>query len=248
MKSLILFFAVLAVSACQSTPKVTKQQAFPLLYQNEIKSIIVLPVSNTTTEAAAATQYATTLAKPLAEAGYYVFSIPYIESFFANEGIVDGAQLKQIPLTRYKEMFGADAILFIDLHHWNTSYIIAAGAVSVGAKFELVGIDTGDTLWRQNETVVESTTGDSDSFLLNLILTAVNTANTDYMPIAKRLNQRVIGTLPVGKYHESHRLDQGDSAHFSDDNANYHQRQNQDQTNKQKRAKSVTNHAAIQAK
>lgn len=210
MRLFITFIFAIALTACQST-SVTKEEAFPKVYNERPQSILVLPAINHTTAADAATLYATTIAHPLAEAGYYVFSIPYVDAFFANEGIVDGAQLKTLPPSRFKDMFGADSVLFVNIHQWDTNYYVTGGNVTVGAQFELVSTSTGEVLWQYNDIIVHNTSGNSGNLLADIISTALTTAVVDYVPIARTVNQRIINTIPVGKYHKKHDLDRKES-------------------------------------
>lgn len=235
-----LIACLLVLQACQTTQGYNKLQAYPNMYEEKIRSILVLPARNTTTAADAAQLYSATLAVPLAEAGYYVLSVPYVESVFANEGIIDGAQLSTIPLQKYQQLFGADAVLFVDISHWNTSYYIAGGNVAVGAKFQLVSTHSGETLWQQNDVVVENTSGDSDSFLFNLIITAINTSTTDYLPLANKVNARVFNTMPKGSYHPLHGQDQEQSALVPAQT--YENEHNSTSSGTNKRASKVTSH------
>lgn len=204
----ILVF-IICLSACQSTG-VTKQQAFPKVYNERPQSILVLPAINKTTAADAASLYSTTIAQPLAEAGYYVFSIPYIDAYFANEGIIDGAQLSEIPASRYKELFGADSVLFVHINQWDTNYYVLGGNVTVGATFQLVSTRTGQILWQYHDTVVNDTSSDSGNLLIDMISTALTTSVVDYVPIARTVSQQIVRTLPVGHYHKNFNKDQGE--------------------------------------
>lgn len=208
MRKLFVVLFSLSLAACQSTT-VSKEEAFPKVYNEKPSSILVLPAVNNTTAADAASLYATTIAQPLAEAGYYVFSIPYIEQFFHAQGIVDGAQLQQIPLSRFREAFGADSVLFVNINQWDTNYYITGGDVTVGAQFELRSTTSGESIWQYDDVIVHNTSGNSGGGLIaGIIATALTTAMTDYVPIARSVNQRIINTIPVGKYHKQHGKDQ----------------------------------------
>ena len=43
-----------------------------------------------------------------------------------------------------------------------------------------------------------------------MIATALTTALVDYVPIAHIVNQRIVKSMPVGKYHERHNVDAKD--------------------------------------
>jgi hypothetical protein len=207
-KAIALVSMVIIFSGCQATT--TKGDAFPKLYSEKPKSILVVPAINETTAADAAELYATTIAKPLAEAGYYVFSIPYVEAFLQNEGVVDGTQVRSLPTSTFKTVFGADAVLFVTIKQWDTNYYVTGGNVTVAAKFELVSTLTNDVIWQYDDIIVHNTSGNSGNIIADIISTAITTALVDYVPVANVVNQRIVSSLPVGQYHNNYGKDQLD--------------------------------------
>lgn len=210
MNKIAFLLLALLLTGCQST-RITKQDAFPKVYAEKPASILVVPAVNNTTAADASQLYATTIAYPLAEAGYYVFSIPYIDSFFAAEGVTDGAQLRQVPMSKFRETFGADSVLFVNINKWDTNYYLTGGSVAVAAHFELVSTKSNELIWQYDDVIVKDTSSDSGNLFADLISTALSTAMSDYVPMAKTVNQQILRTIPVGKYHKKHGKDQDDS-------------------------------------
>jgi hypothetical protein len=208
-KNIAAILFLLLLSGCQ-TVQVTKGEAFPKMYGEKPASILVVPAINLTTAADAAALYSTTIAMPLAESGYYVFSIPFIEQFLHREGITDGEQVSRIPLSKFKEMFDADAVLFVTLNSWDTNYYVTGGNVTVGAKFELKSTSSSEKLWQYDDVVVHNTSGNSGNIIADMIATALTTALVDYVPIAHVVNQRIVNSMPVGKYHKRHNVDAKD--------------------------------------
>lgn len=208
-KSIAAFLFIITLSGCQTT-QITKGEAFPEMYNEKPTSILVVPAINLTTAADAAALYATTIAKPLAESGYYVFSIPFVEQFLRREGITDGEQVSNIPLSKFKEMFDADTVLFVTLNSWDTNYFVTGGNVTVGARFELKSTTTNQVLWQYDDIVVHNTSGNSGNIFADIIATALTTALVDYVPIAHVVNQRIVNSMPVGKYHKRHNTDAKD--------------------------------------
>ena len=207
MRILLLILSISVLSACQSTG-LTKGQAYPNMYEEKPPSILVVPAINRSTAADAPQLFSATLTQPLTEAGYYVFSIPGSQHYFAQEGVVDGQQLLQVPAQRFHTLFGADSVLFVTIDKWDTNYYITGGNVTVALKFHLVSTHTGETLWQHNAHLVEDTSGNSDNLVANLISTAINSAMLDYVTVTRRANRQVIATLPFGKYHDKHFQDQ----------------------------------------
>lgn len=211
MKRLYLIFSALALltmQGCESTSRqYTKQDAYPLMYEEDVSSILVVPAINQTTAADAPALYATTVLPPLAEAGYYVMPIPVVEQLFQQQGITDGSQLREITPARFKTLFGADAVLFVTIVRWDTSYYVTGGNVSVGLDFTLVSTTTSQTIWSQAQTLNVETSGNSNDLLVSIIATALNTAFTQYIDLARDINVGAIRQLPVGPYHPQHRQD-----------------------------------------
>lgn len=204
----IVALALLLLQGCESTSRqYTKQDAYPLMYEENVRSILVVPAVNHTTAADAPALYATTVLPPLAEAGYYVMPVPVVEQLFQQQGITDGSQLRDIPVSRFQTLFGADAVLFVTIVRWDTSYYITGGNVSVGLDFTLVSTTTSQTIWSQARTLNVETSGNSNDLLVNIIATALNTALTKYIDLARDVNGGAIHQLPVGPYHPQHKLD-----------------------------------------
>jgi hypothetical protein len=201
-KILSLTFILVFLAGCKTSPVLTKGEAYPNMYKNKPLSILIVPAVNQSTAADAAQLYATTIAEPVAEAGYYVMPVPVTDAIFQSEGIVDGAQLETLSMEKIRDMFGADAILFVKINRWETNYYVTGGDVTVGASFRLISAHTDDEIWKYSDAVVINTSGNSGNLIADMISTAINTALTDYVPIARQVNFKVMNTLPAGKYNE----------------------------------------------
>ena len=68
--------------------------------------------------------------------------------------------------------------------------------------YVLVSTSNNEVLWSYDQTIVVDTAGDSSGMiLLDVIQTALNTAMTDYIPIARKVNNAAVMTMPYGHYH-----------------------------------------------
>ncbi|MBO1270604.1 MULTISPECIES: GNA1162 family protein [Shewanella] len=203
MRNIILLLLITTASlltGCATPNYVTKQAAYPLMYQQHPLSILVVPAINHSTAADAPELYSTTIATPLAEAGYYVLPLPITNMLLQQQGVVDGEQLEKVDATKFHGLFGADAILFVTINQWDTNYYVTGGNVTVGASFRLVSTSSNEELWHYSNTIVYNTSGNSGNLIADLISTAISTAITDYVPIARTVNGMVVNTLPAGKY------------------------------------------------
>lgn len=211
-KSLFLLVGLTVLAGCQST-QITKGEAFPKMYTEQPKSILIVPAINNTTAAESSDFITTTLAEPLTYHGFYVAPIELVTSIFQQEGVLDGAQLHSLDPQIFGQQFGVDAVLFVTIDTWQTNYYVIAGNVEVGLQYRLVSTKTGQELWAyKDHLVVDTSSNDSGGGLVGLVVdlaaTAINTATTDYVPIAKRVNYMALSSAPVGHYHSQHNKDQ----------------------------------------
>jgi len=207
----IFIFLIVLISACAPT-KIAKKDAFPEMYNERPLSILVLPPINVTTAADAKEYYLTTIAEPISYAGYYIFPIEVTSDILKSVGLFDTEIVSELHLQKFKEFFGADAVLFVKIVKWDTNYAVLAGNVTVGVECVLKSTTTSKNLWQYDGIVVVDTTSRSSGgglfgLVVNVVATAIATAKTDYVPIARRVNYLVIRSMPYGKYHPGFNID-----------------------------------------
>ncbi len=198
----LLVVFVLFASGCAEIE--TKQQAYPKMYSETEKpvSILVVPAINKSTAADAADLINSTLTIPFADNGYYVLPISIVSDIFKRDGIIEGSQITGLPASVFKDNFGVDSVLYITINNWDTNYVVIAANVTVGMSYVLVSATTNEVLWSYDQQIVVDTAGDSTGFILaDIVKTAIATALTDYIPIARQVNAAAVSTLPYGKYH-----------------------------------------------
>ena len=205
MMSKFFCSVILMMFVVGCVPLETKQAAFPDMYTDaRPTSILILPAINKSTASDAASYITATLTQPFADAGYYVFPTLLTTDIFNNEGILDGRQALEIPKPVFKKSFGADSVLFVTINKWDKNYAILAANVTVAMSYVLISTTTEEVLWSYDQEVVIDTGGDSSAGLLGAIIaTAINTAVQDYIPIAQKVNNAAVATMPVGIYHPS---------------------------------------------
>ena len=219
----ILIISLLLVGCAQKS----KLDFFPDIYNELPKSILVLPPINKSTSADATEYYSTTIAEPLSFAGYYVYPIEITKEVLKSEGIYDASLLKDIPMAKFHEYFGADAVLFTEIIEWDKSFYVIGGNVEVNLEFVLKSTKTEETLWSYKGNIkVDTTSDDSEvpglaGFLLEVAITAVTTAAQDYVPIAKKINVQGLSTIPYGYYHAKFNQDQAMMIKIRSDGSTY---------------------------
>jgi len=210
MKYKLPLIAILTLFLGSCAEIETKSEAFPKMYSDTEKpvSIVVVPAINNSTAADAANLVNSTLTIPFADNGYYVLPISIVSDIFKREGIIEGSQIQNIPANIFKSSFGADSVLYITINNWDTNYVVLAANVTVGMSYVLVSTTSNEVLWSYDQQIVIDTSGGSSGFLLlDIVQTAINTALTDYIPIARQVNSTAVATMPHGKYHPQSGLD-----------------------------------------
>lgn len=181
----------------------TKRAAFPAMYDTNKRpvSILVMPALNESTAADAADLYGVTIAEPLSLAGYYVYPLEIVTQILRNEGIADTTLIRDLPASAFKTGFGADAVLFVTISGWDKNYLIVASSVSVGLEFVMKSTTTNEPLWNYSTVAEVSASGSSGNFLADIVSTAISTAITKNVDVAKLANMQALVALPFGAYH-----------------------------------------------
>lgn len=207
-----LLIFILLVTGC-GPGMVSKRDKFPLMYEETPASILILPPMNESTAADAKEYYSTTIQEPLSFSGYYVFPYEVTSDILKMEGIYDAELLRSTPLAKFREYFGADAVLFTTIKKWDLSYLVLASTLTVSIDCELKSTKSDQILWRYTGTVVVDLSGGGAGggiagLIVKVIATAVASAAADYVPHARTANYRALSSMPYGKYHSQYMKDQ----------------------------------------
>jgi len=192
---------------------VTKGTEFPKMYEQQPRSILILPPMNESTDAEAKDYYMTTTEMPFALMGYYTFPTEMVADIMKQEGVYDTEVLYNLPLDKYYEYFGADTVLFTRIKKWDVSYMVIESTLTISIEAKIVSTKTSEELWGYTGTVIVDLAGGTGSgglgeLIAKVIVAAINTATTDYVDHAHTANKRLIYTLPFGPYHELYMKDQ----------------------------------------
>ncbi len=210
---LTLITSMFILSGCGAS-YVTKGTEFPKMYEQAPRSILILPPMNESTDAEAKDYYMTTTEMPFALMGYYTFPTEMVSDIMKQEGVYDTEVLYNMPLDKYYEYFGADAVLFTRIKKWDVSYMVLASSLTISIEAKIVSTKTSEELWTYTGTVVVDLSGGNSGggiggLIAKAIVAAVNTATADYVQHARTANRKIIHTLPFGPYHELYMKDQG---------------------------------------
>jgi hypothetical protein len=209
-------FAAMIMTGCAAhNAGITKGEAFPRMYEEDPRSIVVLPAMNESSDAEAKDYYATTIEMPIAQTGYYVFPMELVSDILKQEGVYDTELLYSLSADKFYDYFGADVVMFTRIKAWDVMYAVVASSLTVTIASEAVSTKTNEKLWEYEGSVTVDLTGSSGGggglagLLVQAIATAINTAAADYVEYAHVANARLFYALPAGPYHPAHQTDQG---------------------------------------
>lgn len=157
------------LSGCAQPTKVD----YTAFNQSKPKSILVLLPQNNTTEVQAGHGLLSQTAFPLAEAGYYVFPIAVVEETFKQNGMTNAADIQAVSPTKLREIFGNDAVLYLDITEYGTSYQVIASDTRVTASAKLVDSRTGNLLWSGSATASSTENSSSSGGIVGILVSAV---------------------------------------------------------------------------
>lgn len=199
---IVILSAVMASSCYTTKPPVTLIQQYPKMYEEKPLSIAIMPPINHTTHVVAKDYFYTTLYVPLCEKGYYVYS-PYLTmEMFQQESAYDAEMFLEGNLTAFRDVLGADAVMFTVIKSWER--VNVSGKLTVQVEYILRSAKTGETLYNREGRVIIDKSIDSGqggwAILVDMVATAISTALTDKIEAGRKCNACVLSNMPAGKY------------------------------------------------
>ena len=159
--------AILVLAGCA-----TKPYDYTNFREHPPRSILVLPPLNESTAVEGTYSYLSTVTRPLAEQGYYVFPVAIVDQFLKENGMPTPGEMHQVPLNKVSEIIGADAVMYITVKEYGTKYQVLSSVPTVSATAKLVDTRTGILLW-EGKVVLVQQSNSSGSLLADLIVAAV---------------------------------------------------------------------------
>lgn len=186
----------LVLSGCATPAKPYDYTAFK---QNKPASILVLPPLNGTPEVSATSSILAQVTLPLAESGFYVLPVSLVDESFRNNGVQTAADAQQIPAVKLREIFGADAALYMEIKRYGTVYQVINSETAVTLEAKLIDLRSGQLLWNGSASASSAEQGNSgQGGLVGLLVKAVieqiaNSLTDRSHPIAGVASQRLLG-------------------------------------------------------
>lgn len=160
--------------------------------------MLVLPPLNETPEVGATYGVLSQVTMPLAEAGFYVVPVSLMDETFRQNGLNNPAEIHDVSPRKLREIFGADAVVYIKVTQYGTRYAVLSSETRVTAQARIVDLRTGQLLWQGGATASSSESRNTNqSGLAGLLVNAlvsqiVETAADTSFKYAGTASQRLL--------------------------------------------------------
>lgn len=141
----LCLLAACSLAACASPPQPFDYGPF---IQAKPASLLVLPPLSEAPDVMASPGVWAHATRPLAEAGYYVLPVTLVDETFKQNGLTLPAEVHDVPFTKLREFFGADAAVYIRVLRYGTSYAVVASETVVEVEARIIDLRDGRLLWQ----------------------------------------------------------------------------------------------------
>lgn len=195
--SLLLAGLFMLATGCAVTP-----YNYSALNEAKPRSIVVIPPVNSSVEVDAPYIYLSTISKPLAEKGYYVFPVSVIDNFLKENGLPTPAEMNSISLDKIRENIGADAVLYVEIIDWGQKYNVLSSNAVVRAKLRLIDTRAGSLLWDAEAHAIQEGSGSGGGIvglLIGAIIDQIAGSIVDVTPdLSRTANEAVFSSQKRG--------------------------------------------------
>jgi hypothetical protein len=166
------------------------------------RSIVVLPPLNESPDIKATYAMLSQATYPLAESGYYVLPVALVDETFRQNGLTVPGDIHTVPVPKLREIFGADAALYVTVTDYGSRYQVVSSVTRVAANAKLVDLKSGDVLW-SGTAVAAKDSGNSGGGLVGMLITAaisqaVNHLSDASYPVAGMTSVRLLSAGTQG--------------------------------------------------
>jgi hypothetical protein len=208
----VLASAVL-LAGCVGGPR-SKPYDYANFRAHPPRSILVLPPLNESMTVEGTYGYLSTVTRPIAERGYYVFPVAVTDQFMKDNGLPTAGEMQDVPLAKFAEVIGADAVLFLKLKHYGSTYHVVNATTKVEVLAKLVDTRTGILLWEGRGIGQQDSARLSNPIatLIAAALTqAINSQTDNAHNVSRMANENLFGArgrgLPYGPYSPKYRTE-----------------------------------------
>lgn len=207
---LIPVILIVLLLSCTTNKPIIKSVAYKGIYDENPLTVLLMPPINRSTNVECKEYFHSTLNVPIANAGFYVIP-PFLSmEILKKESAYDSELFFNGSLKKLGEVFGADLVLFTIISKWDKSSL--ASNVYIDIEYVLKSTKTNQIVYTRKGSITYDAsvkTGATGMWgaLADLTASALNTAGTDYVEIARICNAYTFKDMPYGKYSPLYRTD-----------------------------------------
>ena len=210
----VCFLAAMGLMFCACATEPMPKD-YPAFRESSPRSILVMPPINLSPDIKAQATFLATSTVPLAESGYYVIPVALSNETFKQNGMVVAEEAHAIEFSRLREIFGADAALYITVNRFGSRYQVFNSALEAEASARLIDLRSGQELWSGYAAITENSTSgsiNSGESLLAVLVGAVvsqivNTVSDNSFYVGRKANYQMLSagerrsSILYGQYH-----------------------------------------------
>lgn len=136
---------VALAGGCATRPAPYDYAAF---LQARPATLLVMPPVNESPDIKATPALWAHATLPLSEAGYYVLPVTLVDETLRQNGVQTADDAQAIALDKLREVFAADAAVYIRVKRYGTTYAVVASDTTVQAEARIVDLRSGALLWQ----------------------------------------------------------------------------------------------------
>lgn len=193
----VLGLALLTGCATQKAP-----YDYAAFLQAKPATLLVMPPLNDSPEVEATSGVWAQATPPLAEAGYYVLPVTLVDETLRQNGVTTAHDAHQIPLPKLREVFGADAAVYLKVRQYGTSYAVIRSETRVTVDARIVDLRSGALLWEGSATASSAEQQQGGGGIVGMLVMAVvnqilESATDASFVYSGITNQRLLGSPRV---------------------------------------------------
>ncbi len=136
-------------------------------------TLLVMPPVNESPDIKATPGVWAQATRPLAEAGYYVLPATLVDETFRQNGVNSANEAQDIPFSKLRDFFGADAAVYIRIKKYGTSYAVVISDTRVEVEARILDLRNGTLLWEGKAVASSSEQQQQQGTLPGLLLAAL---------------------------------------------------------------------------
>jgi hypothetical protein len=130
-----------------------------------------------------------------------VYPVVVVDQFMKENGLPTAGEMHQAPLDKIRDIFGADAVLYVTLKQYGTKYQVINSATIVTLYAKLVDTQTGLVLWEGTATAQQNSSGSGNIFadlVVAAVSQAVNSSTDQAHDVSRMANTMLLKTKDHG--------------------------------------------------